>query len=104
MESQSVTDWKAPASAVPGYVPGALERYVNQGTDPGDFLIAVLRNDLRESLDRADEHSRTALFSIVEMLWKFAPRECWGSWETVKDWMLSGGLRGIAEMQGDGPP
>jgi large subunit ribosomal protein L9 len=36
---------------------GGLRRYIENGIGPGDFLWAVLTNDLRGAIERADEYA-----------------------------------------------
>lgn len=70
----------------PGLVE-ALKRYVENRCPTGDFLEAVLSNDLREAFGRADEHNRETMFEIVCYCWNELPAVCWGSRERVKDWL-----------------
>jgi hypothetical protein len=64
-----------------------INNYVQQHIDPGDFLQAVLANDLREAFGRADEENRYAMFEIVKYCYNHIPRNCWGSWEVVRGWL-----------------
>lgn len=66
---------------------GAIRRYIDQGLPPGDFLYAVLSNDLREAFGRADENNCREMFHIVAYLYNEAPRVCWGNVERVKEWL-----------------
>jgi len=65
----------------------AIDRYVDHRIHPGGFLEAVLCNDLKESLGRADDWNREDLFSIVSYCWNNIPYDCWGSPERVKAWL-----------------
>jgi len=65
----------------------SLYRYIDEGIPTGDFLRAVLENNLIESLGRADEGNRIALFDITSFLYNVAPAPCWGSPEKVKKWL-----------------
>jgi hypothetical protein len=64
-----------------------LEMYVKERVPPGDFLYAVLTNDLRESFGRADENNRAAMFEIVSWCCNELPSNCWGSRERVQAWL-----------------
>lgn len=44
---------------------GALERYLNNGIMPGSFMTAVLENNLKEAIGRADMTNRSNLHNIV---------------------------------------
>jgi len=63
-----------------------LYGHIEHGCPTGGFLQAVLSNDLKESLGRADEESRMVLFDIVTFLYNNAPAPCWDSPEKVKVW------------------
>lgn len=53
---------------------------------PGSFLTAVLENNLKEAVARADEESLDALPHIVAWLYDRAPNVAWGSPKHVHDW------------------
>ena len=52
----------------------------------GDFIGAVLRNDLKEAVGRADEEALDNLPHIVAYLYNDCPSDCWGSTARVADW------------------
>lgn len=57
----------------------AIRRYVENGIHPGGFMEAVLCNDLKGAINRADEINRFALRDIVNwFIWEF-PANLWGS-------------------------
>ena len=64
-----------------------IDRYVQHGIIPGDFLRAVLSNDLKESFGRADLENRRDMFEIVQYLYNNVPSVCWGSPEKVASWI-----------------
>jgi hypothetical protein len=72
---------------IPGRMMGGLRRYVEHGIIPGDFLEAVLRNDLRGACERADEENRVNLPAYVGWLYNEAPGGCWGSSAKVDAWV-----------------
>lgn len=63
-----------------------LIRWVEHAIPPGDFLKAVLENDLQESFARADNGSAAALCAIVTWIYNRAPMACHGSKEKTKAW------------------
>lgn len=79
---------------VPGHMRDGVKRYFDHGIPPGSFMTAVLSNDLREALGRADDINRERLFDIVSFLYTDAPAACWGSPEKVSAWIEIGGLMG----------
>lgn len=62
----------------------ALERWVKHGIIPGDFLTAVIENDLMKAMGRADSYNRATIFQICSYLYNEAPATCYGSPEKVK--------------------
>jgi hypothetical protein len=65
----------------------SLDRYVNYGIPTGNFLRAVLENNLKEALGLADENNIFHLYGIVNFLYNKCPSLCWGSPEKVKFWL-----------------
>jgi len=72
-----------------------IERYVQRGIHTGDFLQAVISNNLREAIGRADHGNLWALKQIVQVFHNYCPGECWGSFNAYKAWIDRGGLQGI---------
>ena len=75
------------AKNVPPHTLDSLMRYVEEGCPPGDFLRALLSNDLRESFGRADLTNRYSLFDIVMFLHNCCPSDCWESEENYRQWI-----------------
>lgn len=75
--------------AVPARIMEALGRYIDGHIATGSFLRAVLENDLKGALGRADPECRAALHAIVAYLYNEAPGDCWGSKEAVRDWLAA---------------
>jgi hypothetical protein len=65
----------------------ALDEYVRIGRPTGDFLRAVLSNNLAESFGRADMQNRHDMFEIVNYVYNELPGAAWGSPEKVKAWL-----------------
>lgn len=72
---------------IPDHMMGGLKRYVEDRIGPGDFLTAVLMNDLREAVGRADEENMANLPAYVAFLHNCVPANCWGSPLAVHDWL-----------------
>lgn len=64
-----------------------LQRYIRHGVQPGQFLMAVLSNDLKEACARADLGNMRNLPAYVAYLYNKAPAPCWGSPEKVLAWL-----------------
>ena len=65
----------------------SLRRYIENRIPTGGFLEAVLSNDLKEAVGRADGDNMRVLPELVGWLYNEAPSNCWGSPQRVKDWL-----------------
>ena len=72
---------------VPENLRGALRRYIEFRIPPGDFLRAVLSNDLFEAVGRADMASLAALPNLVIWLHNYTPSGCHGSPAAFAYWL-----------------
>ncbi|MDP3703891.1 MAG: hypothetical protein Q8R78_05845 [Candidatus Omnitrophota bacterium] len=59
----------------------AIRRYIDEGLRPGDFLTAVIDNDLKEAVSRADDENLANLPAFICYFYNEAPAGCWGSRE-----------------------
>jgi len=84
----------------PDSVAESLVAYIESGRPTGDFLNAVLTNNLSESFGRADDRNREVLFDIVTALYNYAPANCWGSEEKVAAW-YEARAKELAEMKAE---
>ena len=82
-------------SGLPEHIRGGVQRYIEHGIQPGDFLEAVICNNLKESFKRADNTNIRRMFDIVYFFYNEAPINCWGSPERMKQWMEQGGLNSL---------
>jgi len=64
-----------------------INRFALLHEPKGDFLTAVLRNDLREAFARADHLNQKVMFQIISYCHNQIPGVCWGSPERVKAWL-----------------
>lgn len=78
------------AAAVPPHLHEGLIAYLVYFIRPGDFLRAVLENNLREAVLRADDNSQAGLKALVWFLFRSAPRIAWGDPDTVAAWLAHG--------------
>lgn len=67
------------AALCPVNVRKAFDNYVYLGVPLGSFLTAVLSNDLKEAIGRADDTNLVALPHIVAYLYNEIPAALWGS-------------------------
>lgn len=90
-------NYKIKYDNLPPHIQGGVQRYIEHGTPPGDFLTAVICNDLKESFGRADEENIRRMFDIVSFFYNQAPAGCWGSEKRMMRWIKEGGLNGRLE-------
>jgi hypothetical protein len=76
---------------------GAFERYLEHGISPGSFAAAVLSNDLRGAVERADDENIQLLLEYIRFLYNCVPGSCWGSVEKFEIWIMKGGFAGGAK-------
>jgi hypothetical protein len=87
----------APAnwSLIPQHMIGGLRRYIEDGIEPGSFLSAVLRNDLRRAVEQADATNIDRLPDYIRFLYNYAPTGSWGSPDEFDEWIGHKGLRSM---------
>jgi hypothetical protein len=72
---------------IPEHMMRSLRRYIQQGAPVGDFLTAVLENDLGKACGHADSENLQNLPAFVAYLYNEAPSGCHGSPEKVRAWL-----------------
>lgn len=91
--------WKFRNYLVPDYMRDGIEVYVQLGKPPGDFLTAVICNDLKKAVVYADDINIGNLAAFVNYFYNYAPLECWGSEQRFENWIAQGGLIGIRRIK-----
>lgn len=72
---------------IPAHMMSRLNAYINHGDPVGDFLRAVITNNLKEAVGRADDTNINLLPAYVIYLYNEAPALCWGSQERYDAWL-----------------
>ncbi len=72
---------------MPDYMQGGLLAYVLRGDPPGDFLRALLSNNLMETFARADINNSKLIPEYCRFLRWHVPGNCKGSPLRVKEWI-----------------
>lgn len=65
----------------------AIRLYVDKGFEPGDFLTAVICNNLSEAIGRADSDNMRNLPAFVAYFYNECPAPCWGSRAKMDAWI-----------------
>lgn len=71
---------------IPDHTLEALDRYVEHGYMPGDFLFSVLSNDLFGAIGRADSQNIQCMKEICQYIYNEIPSIAWGSAQEVLDY------------------
>lgn len=82
------------AKGLPDRMWDGVSRYLEHGLPPGHFLTAVLSNDLRGCIERADDENMWLLPNYVKFLYNGVPGGAWGSSHRFDVWIESGGFLG----------
>ena len=72
---------------LPEDIRGAVKRYIEDHIKPGDFLQAVICNNLKEAFQKADDININRMFDIVKFFYWEAPGNCWGSSKKMEAWL-----------------
>lgn len=64
-----------------------FRNYIEGHIPTGDCYKAILANNLRDAVARADEQTRSDLRRILIFLENEAPSTCWGTREKVDAWL-----------------
>ncbi len=73
-------------SMLPDHMQQVARDYVENFVMPGDFLQAVLRNDLVAAFGRADWTNIQAMQQWASWLYNECPSTAWGSMDKVEKW------------------
>ncbi|MHA1225285.1 MAG: hypothetical protein ACTSR2_01435 [Candidatus Hodarchaeales archaeon] len=73
---------------IPEYMRGSIERYLEQGIRPGDFLYYVLCNNFAMAVAYADRENIRNLPAYAYWLMNELPMDAWGSKEKVEAWCV----------------
>lgn len=82
---------------IPDHCQDGLKLYLEHGIPTGSFLEAVLSNDLRKAVGRADDVNSRAIPNYIKFLYSYAPVDSWGSPENYASWIARGGLLGNSD-------
>ena len=72
---------------IPTRMEGGIRRYIDDHIRPGEFLCAVISNDLKEAVGKADDFNIENLPAYVAYFYNKAPSTCWGSRKKMEAWL-----------------
>ena len=64
----------------------AFDRYMD-GIPPGNFMYAILTNNLTRAAQSADSDNASSLSDIAKFMVYYLPMPCYGSDKEVKEWL-----------------
>ncbi len=76
---------------IPEHMIAEMQRYMERGVKPGDFLTALLSNDLMGVASTAGRANRYLLPDYYSWLYRYAPSSSFGSPEAVNKWIKDHG-------------
>jgi hypothetical protein len=74
-------------AAIPERMQEGIKRYVIDRLSPGDFLVAVITNNLKNAVGHADDENLPLLPLYVRWLYNRAPSRCHGSPAAFAAWL-----------------
>jgi len=72
---------------IPERMMGGIQRYIEQGIEPGSFLSAIICNDLKGACAQADDENLRNIPAYIAYFYNESPMSCWGSWKIMERWM-----------------
>lgn len=72
---------------IPDRMALGIHNYIKHHILPGDFLQAVICNDLSDAVGKADDENMRNLPAYVSYFYNKAPNICWGSEAKMLKWI-----------------
>lgn len=72
---------------IPVHEQDTIKRYVIEKLRPGDFLSAIITNDLRGAVNHADAVNLPLIKLYVQWFFNRAPSACYGSSRQMEEWL-----------------
>lgn len=72
---------------IPERMMSSIKLYINERVEPGGFLTAVIQNNLKEAVGKADEENIGNIPAFIVYFYNEAPAACWGSLENMEAWL-----------------
>ena len=65
---------------------GGIERWVEEGILPCNFLQAIISNNLSMAVINADDENLINIPAFVDYFYNHTPNRCWGSVSELAKW------------------
>jgi hypothetical protein len=79
--------WQHNYDLIPERMMESVKAYIRDGRPTGQFLQAIICNDLLEACGRADDENIRIIPIFVSYFYNEAPSPCWGSKEAYVKWV-----------------
>jgi len=79
---------------IPERMMRGIENYVQRGIIPGNFLQAVICNNMQLSFRKADDENFENMAAFAGYFYWEVPVDAWGSYKAMLAWNKRGGLEG----------
>lgn len=76
---------------IPPRMMDGIQRYIENHIAPGQFLSAVIKNNLKDAVSYADDENLENLPAYVGFFYNQAPGGCCGSEERFNNWVENKG-------------
>lgn len=87
------------AKGLPDHMEESITGYVFEGRPVGNFLQALLKNNLQMTFAYADEQNRKRIHQWVQFIYNDVPADCWGDDERIKNWIEIGGYDPLNQVK-----
>lgn len=71
---------------IPEHMKKPFQLWIDHAIPPGSFGMAIITNDLKQAVMRADHININHIPQIVQWFYNYAPAQCWGSVENAENW------------------
>lgn len=82
-------EYRFKGSVIPKHMMEKIREYIFEHHPVGHFLTAVICNDLKDAVGKADDENLPNLAAYVGFFYNEAPGTCWGSKEKMDQWLAS---------------
>ncbi|MBC8184304.1 MAG: hypothetical protein ISR65_18525 [Bacteriovoracaceae bacterium] len=72
---------------IPDYMRGNILDYIFDKRPVGEFLTAVICNDMKTAIGKADGNNLRNIQAYLYFFYNYAPALCWGSKEAMEAWL-----------------
>ena len=83
---RSAIGYETYGTSIPNRMAIKIDEYIEEGAPVGDFLTAVICNNLQDAVGHADPENLANLRAFTSYFYNYAPSPCWGSPEKMEAW------------------